>query len=167
MAALVQATHITLWGLGPVEMAVLHALSVVFFVTIMIPFSIMLAWIYRYRKPSPYQQRTILIDLPYSDTFQLAVAAGMTVTGSPIGALDYHSGRLSWEVPRSRVFSNPQDLVVRIQKISNDKTSLSINTSPVLNPIQSVLFGYTLTVGGAKSTSIMESFLTFLELNML
>ncbi len=167
VAALVTATNITMWGLSPVGVAVLHSLSVMFFVTIMMPFSILLAWIYRYRKPSAYQRRTAVIDLPYSDTFQLAVAAGMAVTNSPVGGLDYHSGRITWEVARSSGFSRPQELVVEIEKVANDQTILTINITPILNPIEYALFGYTLTVGGARSASMMESFLTFLELNMV
>ncbi|MBX9690972.1 MAG: hypothetical protein K2Z81_01210, partial [Cyanobacteria bacterium] len=75
VAALVGAFHVTFYGLGPIELAILHSLSIVYFVTIMLPFCLLLAWHKRHNQEAPYQQETLDLPLSIENAMDLSAAA--------------------------------------------------------------------------------------------
>lgn len=163
IAAFVNAFHITLFGLGPLSMAVLNAISIVYFVGIMLPFSILLAWIFRYRKHAPYQQRSLLLDIPESEAFQIAMGAGLSVGGNMTEA-DQFGGKIAWLVPPYKD-ATKQELTVQIQPVNAEQSLVTVTSAPTLNPIESLLFGYTLSVDGGRNKWNVESVLLFLRQN--
>jgi hypothetical protein len=161
LAAIVADFHVSLLGMNPIEMAVMNIFSVVYFVCMMFPFALLLAWIYRFKKASPYQNRIVDMELPYHEAFELGLGAALSFHGSALIKADEQAGDILCVAPR-QVDAAPQELTMRLEALSPAYTRLNIASQPVVNPIEFLLFGYTLAVDGGRNKANLDSVLAFL-----
>jgi hypothetical protein len=161
LAAFVADFHISLWGMSPIEMAIMNVFSVVYFVCMMVPFALLLAWVYRFKKASPYQNRTVDMELPYHEAFELGLGAALSFHGSILIKADEPTGEILCMGPR-QVDAAPQEVTMRLEALTPGYTRLNITSLPVVNPIEFLLFGYSLSVDGGRNKANLDSVLAFL-----
>jgi hypothetical protein len=160
IGAFLTATHLTPFGVSPLEMMLLNAMSVFYFAGIMTPVAMVLAWIYRYRHDSPYQQRILDIDLCHKDAVEQALAAASLLPGARLTAVDEQAGTMTWTASRRRSAA-PQELTIRAEALSPTQTRLNIASRPIVNALEYLLFGYTLAVDCGRNKKNVDTIVSF------
>lgn len=148
-----------LYGLGPIEMAMLNALSVVFFVVVMLPFSLLSAWCLRYKQEFPVQQRSFELTVPAADAFELTMAAMETLPGSRLCTVDTTYGIIKY-IGASNRKCGSQEITAKIESLCSGKTLIRITSHPKIGAIHFLLFGYTLAVDGSQNKRNVDEIAT-------
>jgi hypothetical protein len=161
-AGFVAATRLTLFGLGPAQMAVLNAVAVIYFTAIMLPVSLTLAYLFRYNQDSPLQRWSVDVSVPTSDALQLALVAMLSLPGTKLIKLDELDGRILCSAPR-RWAAGPQNILATIEATSASTSRLTFSSTPKLGAIEYLLFGYTLAIDGGANRRNIERIATFLR----
>jgi hypothetical protein len=155
-AALVAASHINIFPLGPIETAILNAACITYFVSIMLPVALLLAWLFRYKKEKPYQKCELTIGLPFPDALHVALAAALAVPGAELVQCDEIRGLIICNVQK-------QELIVKLHEQSPQKTAAAFVSHARINALEFLLFGYTLAVDNNAARRNLEIFLRFLK----
>lgn len=164
--ALMLAVNFCMFGWGPVEMARANALFVIYFAGIMLPFSVLLAWHYRYKKALPYQHRSVELNLPFAEAYELSLGAALSVKGAELENTDEANGSIQCRAPRSKE-AGVQELCLELEPISENKTRVVLSSQPRLSAVEHALFGYTLAVDGGKNKANLDLMISFLKQHAL
>lgn len=151
-----------IYGLGPVEMAVLNALSVIFFVAVMLPFSLLSSWCLRYNQVSPVQERIFDLNVAAEEAFELSMAAMESLPGSHLFNIDTTNGIINYLRSGTRKFGT-QEISIKVERLSAEVTRLNVTSHPKLGAIHYMLFGYTLAVDGSQNKRNVDEIVTFLS----
>jgi hypothetical protein len=154
--------YLPIYGLGPIEMAVMNAMSIVFFVVVMLPFTLLSAWCLRYNQESPVQERIFDLTVPAEDGFELSMAAMESLPGSNFLIADTSHGIIKYNRSGTRK-CGPQEISIRLERLSPDATRFSVTSHPKLGAIQYLLFGYTLAVDGSQNKRNVDDITSFLS----
>lgn len=160
--ALLTAFNVQLYGWGPLQGALANLVFVVYFTTIMAPFSMLLAWVFRYKQELPYQASIIELPLDAKESYELALGGALSITGSNLTHADEISGKISCVAPK-RKEANSQEIKVEVNAIGPKCTQLTISSQPKLSAIEDLLFGYTLAVDGGRNKANVEKIVTFMN----
>lgn len=154
--------YLPVYGLGPVEMAILNAISIIFFVSIMLPFSLLSSWCLRYGHDFPVQDR--IVDLPMSagDAFEFSLAALESLAGCKLITCDTDGGIIKY-VRSATKKCGRQEISIKLECLSPELTRLHVNSHPQLSAVQYLLFGYTLAVDGSQNKRNVEEIVNFLS----
>lgn len=153
--------YLPIYGLGPIEMAVLNALSIVFFVVIMLPFALFSAYCLRYDHESPVQERIFDLEVSSENSIELSMAAMESLPGSRLKCVDTSRGIIEYVGSGSRKFG-PQEVSIHLESLSPQLTRFIVTSHPKLSAIQYLLFGFTLAVDGEKNKRNVDGITEFL-----
>lgn len=160
--ALLTAFDVHAYGWGPLQMAAANLVFVVYFTTIMLPFSMLLAWTYRFKQYLPYQWNTVDVSLNKHQAFELALGAVLSIRGSRLLSADERTGEIRCSAPRTHE-AKEQEIRVQINSSSDGSSRLLISSQPLLNAIEYLLFGFTLSVDGGRNKANVDEIVTFLS----
>jgi hypothetical protein len=162
VATCVAAFHMTFIYIGPLGAALIHALSIINFVVIMVPFAILMSWIYRYNHGTPYRQATINLCVGRETAFDLCLASLAGLRIEKITEADPESGRIRAVGSRGPKFGK-QEISFSFSGSSNTETCVTVESFAKLNAIEALLFGYTLAVDSGQNIRNVEHVLKYLR----
>ncbi len=151
------------WWDPPVIVA-MNVITVVYMVSILVPAALLLSWIYRYNQPSPCQERRVTTRANARQTFDLCLAALGSINADIIET-DEEAGRIKAVRPARR-HARSQEISISLSHSSEDSTVAVINSKAILNPIEALLFGYSLAVDGGASEKNVKQVSSFLKWHM-
>ncbi len=154
--------HIPFFSIGPLGFAVMHIMSVINFVVIMLPFAMLLSWISRYNRDKPYQRAVVDVKLPVDAAFDLCLGSLAGLRIEKITEADTETGAIR-AVGSTRPKAAAQDISLRINALAEDVTQVTIESRPVLNAVEALIFGYTLAVDSGQNKRNTDHILRFLR----
>ena len=162
--ALAQAVGFHMFGWGPLHLALANVLFVGYFTGIMLPFSMALAWFYRYKKSTPYQQRVIDLQLSNHEAFELVLGAALSITGAELISADEKTGEIVCKAPQ-RPQAAAQEIRVSVEQVNEQTARVTVNSQPMLNAFEDILFGFTLSVDGGRNKANVDAIASFLKIS--
>ena len=163
--ALLTAFNVHIYGWGPLQGALANLVFVVYFTTIMAPFSMLLAWVFRYKQETPYQARIIELPLSAKESYELALGGALSIAGSSLTHADEQSGTINCLAPKRKEASS-QEIKLQVTEIDSTRTQLTVSSQPRLSAIEDLLFGYTLAVDGGRNKANVEKIVTFMNASL-
>ncbi len=149
------------WWWDPPVIIALNILTVIYLVSILVPAALILSWIYRYNQPSPYQQRQISTNFNARQTFDLCLAALADINAT-IVETDEETGRMIAIRPAHRN-ARSQEILITLANDSNDSTLVTVKSQARLNPIEALIFGYSLAVDGGENARNVKRIISSLK----
>lgn len=160
--ALLQAFNLNMFGWGPAHMAAANLLFVIYFSGIMLPFSVLLSWVYRYKQALPYQERIVELAIPYLHAYELCLGAALSLPGAKLISADEKTGEIICLAPRRRNAA-PQEIKIHLQKPAYEQTRITVSSRAKLGAIEYLLFGFTLAVDGGRNKENADAIVSFLN----
>lgn len=162
LATVIAGFSIKLFYVGPLGFTIMHVMSIINFVAIMLPFSMLLSWIYRYKHEKPYQRALLDVHLPQEQAFHICLASLSGVLIEKILEADQETGHIRAIGSRS-ANSGAQDITMQIQTVNSQVSRVRVDSRPSLNAIEALLFGYTLSVDRGKNKRNTDQIIQFIR----
>lgn len=149
------------WWWDPPVILAMNVITVAYMVSILVPAALVLSWIYRYNQPSPCQERRVSTGFNASHTFDLCLGALASINAD-ITEIDEETGRIKAIRPARR-HARSQEITIALSNSCEESTSVIINSRAILNPVEALLFGYSLAVDGGASERNVKQVTSFLK----
>lgn len=162
LATAIAALNITQINVGPIGFVIMHVMSIIDFVGIMLPFSVLLAWVSRYDHARPYQRAMVEVQASTDTTFNLCLASLASLRIDKIVDADSEAGFIR-AIGSARTKAGAQGITVTVHGISSDRSYVTVESRPVLSAIEALIFGYTLCVDAGQNKRNTDHILQFLR----